>query len=700
MLSVLSANPLCFATTCTVISSIVSLTVIHRQESTYLIHTSNPVTSISSDAFYYGTDQAWTDIELITSVHLSNQRSIVSEHSLKTQITRFRDLSDDVWTDEFLDGIAVAGSGNFMLDASAVRWMRDEGIKTLFLSGTLEPANLEGMDLRNITLVRLSTTLPPGPFAVSTDATSGAYAILNVYLLRPDIYEAFMSGIIPNGDGSWQQTNLTFPERALTVNPDSPTPAQYIPIPSRLNSLDADGALAGMRFVVKDIFDMQGVVTTAGSTVYAETNPFVKSTAPSIQALIDQGAVPIGKTRTSQFAHGANPWEFRDYAYSWNPRGDGYLTAMSSSSGSGCATAGYDWVDFAVGSDTRGSVRRPASVVGVYGIRPSFGSLSREGVVPLSEEMDTFGIFARDPELFYDVAMSWYAQSPVKANSSFTSFPHQLLYPYDHFPVGNPAAQSIYDNFVNTLHEQLNITRVPINITDKLLPYLPDGSFDQFKRHADILAEYHSWNTVGRPLVETYQLFGRDPVFDPVPESMFSRAKTLTLEDYQAAVSMKNKFTEAISRDFFGTDLDSKSCSDSLLIYNTGMEGLPSYREQSYNSFPGAPPDTQTVFKSSTTGIRATDNLHYIASMGGLVEVTLPLGQVDYYSWGVSQEWEVLPVSVQLVAKRGCDEMLLELVNELGREGVVKEVISGEAAFEQVLPSENPVGPSWFLPLR
>jgi Asp-tRNA(Asn)/Glu-tRNA(Gln) amidotransferase A subunit family amidase len=82
-----------------------------------------------------------------------------------------------------------------------------------------------------------------------------------------------------------------------------------------------------------------------------------------------------------------------DVPYSWNPRADGYLTA--SSSGSACAIAAYDWLDFTIGNDTRRSVRKPAAlVVGVYGIRPSRGSMDLTGVVPLSEEMDSAGFFA------------------------------------------------------------------------------------------------------------------------------------------------------------------------------------------------------------------------------------------------------------------------------------------------------------------
>jgi len=255
-----------------------------------------------------------------------------------------------------------------------------------------------------------------------------------------------------------------------------------------------------------------------------------------------------------------------------------------------------------------------------------------------------------------------------------------LLYPYDHFPVKNPAAQSIYEDFIDTLCEQLGLTKIPVNITDKLLPYLPEGGFSQFKRHADILAEYHSWNFVGKPLTEAYQhFFGQTPSLDPVPQFMYSRAKDLTVEDYRAAVSFKNEFTASMSRDLFKANPD--SCSESILVYDTGMGGSPSYRVESFNSYPGAT-DAQTVLKPGRPP-RFTENLHYITSMGGLVEVTLPLGQVEYHSY-VSGEWEVLPVWVQLVTRRGCDEILLEMVKELAHKNAVEEVMTGKALFPQV----------------
>ena len=122
--------------------------------------------------------------------------------------------------------------------------------------------------------------------------------------------------------------------------------------------------------------------------------------------LLDLGAV-IWKNSYISVRTWSNPWEFVDVPYSWNPRADGYLTASASSSGSACTIGAYEWLDFTIGSDTRGSVRNPAALVEVYGIRPSHRSMDLTGVVPVSEEMDTAGFFARDPQLFYEIASEW-----------------------------------------------------------------------------------------------------------------------------------------------------------------------------------------------------------------------------------------------------------------------------------------------------
>lgn len=332
----------------------------------------------------------------VPATSIRTQFSPITGAYLESQMTLYGQV-DDVWSEKFKKILIISydGTATAFLDDDAKAWVDSNKFSTLFLSSSIRAPRLKKTEV-----LQLSDGPRPGPFLISS--TSQMLSMYTVYRLHKDEYEAFLFGAIPipGGHGRWLQTNITLPSDSRKV--------QYIPIPSRLSFLAGARSLSGTRFALKDIFDAQGLPTGAGSLAYARVHSVPTTTAPAIQKLFDLGAALIGKTRTSQFAHGASPWEFSDVPYSWNPRGDGYLTAASSSSGSACAVAGYEWVDFAVGSDTRGSVRKPAALVGAYGIRPTRGTADlRAGVVPLSEEMDTVGFFARDPILFGEITKVW-----------------------------------------------------------------------------------------------------------------------------------------------------------------------------------------------------------------------------------------------------------------------------------------------------
>jgi hypothetical protein len=331
--------------------------------------------------------------------------SIRAQHSpiTKTFLTAQFDLFgkfDDVWNKEFLEAMFISydGPATAYLDDDAEKWLETLGLSVLYISKTIKMP-----ELKELRVLEIPSGPPAGPyFTTAAPPAEGSpkateIEIYDVYRLEKDEYEAFVFGALPLAKGGWRSTNITLE----TGGP------QYIPVPSRMAALAAGLPLSGTRFALKDIFDAEGLPTAAGSLAYAKVYPSPKKTAPSVERLIALGATLVGKTRTSQFAHGAQPWEFRDVAYSWNPRADGYLTASASSSGSACAIAGYDWLDFAVGSDTRGSVRKPAALVGAFGLRPTHGSMDLTHVVPLSEEMDTAGFFARDPRLFSEIGKRW-----------------------------------------------------------------------------------------------------------------------------------------------------------------------------------------------------------------------------------------------------------------------------------------------------
>jgi Asp-tRNA(Asn)/Glu-tRNA(Gln) amidotransferase A subunit family amidase len=164
------------------------------------------------------------------------------------------------------------------------------------------------------------------------------------------------------------------------------------------------------RIAVKDIFDLKGTKRGCGNRAFYDLYPRANITAPAIQRLIDGGAVIVAKSKASQFANGEMATgDWVDYHAPYNPRGDGYQDGSSSSTGSGTSIAAYPWLDYAVGSDTGGSMRGPSGANGVFGNRPSHGSVSLDNVMPLSTELDTAGIFARDAKSWKIAGDWWYA---------------------------------------------------------------------------------------------------------------------------------------------------------------------------------------------------------------------------------------------------------------------------------------------------
>jgi amidase len=156
------------------------------------------------------------------------------------------------------------------------------------------------------------------------------------------------------------------------------------------------GPLAGLTFGVKDIYDIAGHKNGFGSPDWLRTHEAATRTAPVVQRLLDAGADMVGKTHTDEITWSLNG-ENTHYGTPVNVNAPGRIPG-GSSSGSAAAVAG-GLCDFALGSDTGGSVRAPASFCGIFGIRPTHGRVSLEGACPLAPSFDTCGWFARSAGL-------------------------------------------------------------------------------------------------------------------------------------------------------------------------------------------------------------------------------------------------------------------------------------------------------------
>jgi amidase len=158
----------------------------------------------------------------------------------------------------------------------------------------------------------------------------------------------------------------------------------------------SDGPLAGLRFAVKDLIDVAGRLTGCGNPTWRDTHPPAVAHAVCVEQLLAGGAHCVGKTVTDELAFsliGENHF----YGTPLNAAAPGRVPGGSSSGSAAAVACGL--ADFALGTDTGGSVRVPASNCGVWGLRPSHGFVSVAGVMPLAPSLDTVGILARSGDV-------------------------------------------------------------------------------------------------------------------------------------------------------------------------------------------------------------------------------------------------------------------------------------------------------------
>ncbi len=161
-----------------------------------------------------------------------------------------------------------------------------------------------------------------------------------------------------------------------------------------------EGSLSGLSYGLKDIYDVAGIPTAFGSPAWLKTHSLPKATAAFVETLSHAGANLLGKTHTDELTYsilGINV----HYGTPINSASPQRVPGGSSSGSAAAVAAGL--VDFAIGSDTGGSIRAPASFCGLYGIRTSHGLISLEHARPLAKSFDTLGWFAKDPSTLLKV---------------------------------------------------------------------------------------------------------------------------------------------------------------------------------------------------------------------------------------------------------------------------------------------------------
>jgi amidase len=175
----------------------------------------------------------------------------------------------------------------------------------------------------------------------------------------------------------------------------------FVPYPDAPVVSASTGPLSELRFAAKDLFDVAGYPTGGGSPFVLAMSGIKTQTAPAVQMLLDAGARFVGKTVTDELAFSMNG----NNAHFGAPINGAAPTRITGGSSSGSASAVSSLLcDFALGTDTGGSVRAPANHCGLYGIRPTHGRISLQQVMDLAPSLDTCGYFARDIATFARVS--------------------------------------------------------------------------------------------------------------------------------------------------------------------------------------------------------------------------------------------------------------------------------------------------------
>ncbi|KAF5346230.1 hypothetical protein D9758_014403 [Tetrapyrgos nigripes] len=532
---------------------------------------------------------------------------------------------DDVFNKEFLNTVVLAGSS---LDASGdlMSFLNESDTQML-----LTPTDMSSALSPSIFSQLADTDLPAGPYILAHDAT-GSPAVYAPLRLHYDHSQSFYKSTVMKSDGSYEVVSAS-------LDTDS---SPYIAVPSRVHTLgknDSRLPLAGLRVSVKDLYYMKGLVTSAGNRAFYATYPARNSTGPAITRLTDLGAHMVGTTKMVQFANGDRATaDWVDYHAPFSPRGDGYLEPSGSSTGAGTSIATLDWLDVSLGSDTGGSVRSPAALNGVYGIRPSVDAISLDEVLPLSPILDTAGYLTRSPKLFSSFGKAWYGES----FQSYPAFPKKLLVSDDFLSVTD-AANAVYSPWIEKLRSFLGGETV--------------GNFSIEGIGIDHLFAYYQWTNVGKPLFEDYaaQNGGRSPHINPQVRYRWRYGESKGADGYAVELEKRETFENWTLSNFLTGNAE--SCTESIFLYLINS-GTYTSRETYYSS----PFIIPFGFSSSR-----------VANLARSAEVVIPIGQIPFHS-NITEVEEYLPVSISLVARRGCDFVLLDLVDKLADEGLVQEV--------------------------
>ncbi|MDA1129336.1 MAG: amidase [Chloroflexi bacterium] len=369
------------------------------------------------------------------------------------------------------------------------------------------------------------------------------------------------------------------------------------------------GTLAGLTFAAKDIFDVAGHVTGGGNPDWKATHPPAERNAWIVQTLVNAGADMVGKTHTDELTRGILG-ENAHYGTPINSRAPGRVPG-GSSSGSAAAVAG-GLVNFALGSDTGGSVRIPASFCGLYGLRPTHGRIPLDGILMQAPSYDTIGWFARDAETYARVAEAIF-QNEIPDVS-----PTRVVIAQDAFEEADDDVSAV----LLPLAERI-ASMAASSTTERLAP----NGLAEWASQQNVLQSKEAWDSVKDWIDQV------NPRFSFWVSERYNLAIGLTKAQLSRAAKDRDAIRARMDEVFAGG----------------GFVCLPTAPCP-------APPRGLPASKKKEVQMRLS-RLTCIAGTTGRPQLNLPLGEVNG-----------LPVGLSIMGNRGSDEDLIGFARRIETE--------------------------------
>jgi amidase len=360
------------------------------------------------------------------------------------------------------------------------------------------------------------------------------------------------------------------------------------------------GPLSGLTFAAKDIFDVKGHVTGGGNPDWKATHAPAERNAWIVEILVNAGATMVGKTHTDELTRGILG-ENAHYGTPINTKAPDRVPG-GSSSGSAAAVAG-GLVDFALGSDTGGSVRIPASFCGLYGLRPTHGRIPLEGILMQAPSYDTIGWFTRDADTYARVAEVVFG-GPIPDTA-----PSRIVIAQDAFDEADPEISTVLLPIAEKIAALAGST-----ITLRLSP----NGLTEWASQQNVLQSEEAWESVKDWIDEV------NPRFSFWVSQRYNLAISLTDAQLSEAGVLRDSVRARMDEVFAGGGF---VCLPTAVV-PAPMRGLP------------------TSGKVEIQG--RLSHLTCIAGTTGRPQLSLPLGEVNG-----------LPVGLSLMGDHGADEELI-----------------------------------------